>query len=127
MDNCDFLIEHGADRIRHSGRTLYRHLRGTYDLLVQAGADHEVCAAGLFHSVYGTNAFKQVLIPRDQRELVRAQIGERAEGLVWQFCTIDRPRCFLKRTNTDRDLIQIEIANLREQGNVKTVEALERL
>jgi hypothetical protein len=112
----DFLIEQGARRVPHSGRTLYDHLLGTYVLLVKMGVSRETCAAGLYHSVYGTNAFTSVLIRRENRYLVREQIGKVAEDLVYRFCSIDRPTCFLRGEHCDPELIQIEIANLREQG-----------
>lgn len=110
-----FLRAMGAARIAHSGRDLLSHLCGTYDLLKSSGEREAVCVGGLFHSVYGTNAFDQVLIHPHYRPAVRQLIGDEAEGLAYRFCTIDRPWCFLSGDNSDRDLIAIEIANLHEQ------------
>jgi hypothetical protein len=108
----DYLLANGAARVKHSGRSLFDHLCGTHAMLVEQGHPPHICLAGLFHSVYGTNSFRQVLIPISERAVVRDIIGESAESLVFQFCTIDRPGCFVRG---DRDLIAIEIANLREQ------------
>lgn len=122
----DFLRTRGADQMNHTGRTLYDHLVATHDALTVRGEPDHVCLAGLFHSVYGTNAFKQVLVPLSEREAVRKVIGEQAESLAFQFCTLDRPHCFLRGEYFDRDLVVIEIANLQEQQDVRITQ-LQRL
>ena len=48
----DFLMELGADRVMHSGRSLYRHLCGVDAILQAWGQAENICKAGLFHSVY---------------------------------------------------------------------------
>ena len=53
-----FLISLDANKTRHSGRTLFDHLKGVHDLLRDWDNEHHVCMAGLFHSIYGTNTFK---------------------------------------------------------------------
>jgi ribosomal protein L16 Arg81 hydroxylase len=85
-----FLKELGADRIPHSGRTLFDHLVGTAHILESWGADDPVCAAGLFHSAYGTEFFREALLPFDDRARVRERAGERAERLAYVFCRFDR-------------------------------------
>jgi hypothetical protein len=49
-----------------------------------------VVLAGLFHSVYSTEAFGQGLLQLSDRDAVRSVIGERAERLVYAFCAIHR-------------------------------------
>lgn len=130
-----------TDRVGHSGRTLYDHLLGTYRLLRQWGAPDDVCFAGLFHSVYGTNAFKHCSMDAgnsNHRGALRAIIGQRAERLAYLFCTCDRPRALLdayeqfRHTGAQmvipgclaeelKDLLEIEAANLLEQGLGETI------
>ena len=130
------LLEMGADKIRHSGRTFLEHLEGTRALLVKWNAAEEVAVAGLVHSAYGTNAFKHALVERGDREALQGLIGEPAERLVFLFCGDARPAAVkhqdwhgtlvarLARHFSDRSqivetinaLIEIECANLIEQG-----------
>lgn len=85
-DLIGLLVRLGAAEIPHSGATLLDHLVGTYDLLLDWGAPDATCVAGLFHSVYGTPRFKQVLT--DDRELIKDAIGPEAESLVWKFSKV---------------------------------------
>lgn len=117
-----FLEAHGAKAAPHSGRTLYEHLKGTYDLLRDWGAPKHVQLAGLFHSIYGTQYFGHASVPLTERHKVRALIGDTAERLVFAFCTDDRRR-LLKRPAYD--LLEIEAANLLDQGGPR--DTLERL
>ena len=54
------------------------------------GAGDDVCDAGLFHSIYGTEGFQGFCLPYERRDDVRALIGTRAERLVYVFCVVDR-------------------------------------
>ena len=129
----NFLNEKGAANISHSNRTLMTHLQGTYDILKQWGMDESVCLAGLFHSVYGTDAFSLQPVARDESQQVVALIGERAEHLVNLYCSVSRKTLFLANkpedilfridnckediSNADMcGLLHIEYANLIEQG-----------
>jgi hypothetical protein len=80
----------------HSGGHLLGHLEGTRRRLAAAGQPAHVCAAGLFHSVYGTNTFRTVIAHEEDREAVRALIGVRAERLAWLFSRIERPRLLVQ-------------------------------
>lgn len=131
----DFLIGL-VGNVRHSGRPFYAHLKGTYDLLGTKGLPEYVCLAGLFHSIYGTRHFKHQALSFNQRGLVAHLIGIEAELLAYIFCVTDRPRAFVEQVgqkypcvrdhNTGglipiskdelRDLLEIEAANLAEQG-----------
>jgi hypothetical protein len=96
------------------------HLHGTRELLATWGNDDDVCAAGFFHSIYGTNKFKTKAWPITDRETINGLLGERAERLVYEFCTADRPRAFFTENGFGpdlRDLREIEAANLLEQGS----------
>lgn len=123
----NYLISLDANKTAHSGRTLYEHLKGVHDLLRDWDNPRHVCLAGLFHSIYGTNTFKHVSL-RDRGELVK-KIGLRAETLVHLFSTADRP--FFNTVDDKsfrRELLEIEAANLFEQGgNVNILRKLSRM
>jgi len=129
-----FLLERlHADRVRHSGRSLYTHLVGTHDLLEGWGASQCICTAGLFHSIYGTVKFRHKCWPLDSRNAIIDLIGPDAELLVYLFCVTDRPRAIVQTTGplhnrhknetvmlapqTLAELREIEAANLLEQGS----------
>lgn len=127
------LLQAGAGEIRHSGRTLFDHLVGTARCLAQWGCERDVCAAGLFHSVYGTSSFRHGLLAIADRPALRLRIGEAAEQLVFLFCRAARNEAFLEQLDVgivkDRDgttthaispqtaqqLMLVESANLYEQ------------
>lgn len=113
----------GADHVGHSGRSLFDHLVGTFDLLRAWGASRDVALAGLFHSIYGTKTFRhQCVEPTvENRDLIAHFIGERAELLAYIFCTSKRSG-FLEMGHHEasqdlKDLLEIEAANLLEQGS----------
>lgn len=80
-----FLIQHGATELGHSTEDLLTHLRGTQALLVRWQAPKPLELAGLFHSVYGTESFRQTLLPLTLRPTVQALIGLEAERLAYLF------------------------------------------
>jgi hypothetical protein len=124
----------GAHTSSHSGRTLMDHLVGTYSLLKSWQAPEKVCLAGLFHSIYGTNAFHRQSLSESERPKVQASIGMEAEELAWLFCNVERPKAFLEAIQSNQlisrysqlplacnaeilsHLLEIECANLIEQG-----------
>lgn len=131
----DLLRRFHADVTPHSGRTLIDHLSGTYRLLQDWGNPAEICLAGLFHSIYGTNIFTVRSASFSDRPTIRAAIGTPAERLAFLFCVSERPVAFLKAAAerhyvlTDivhggdlpieldelKALIEIEVANFLEQ------------
>lgn len=84
------LCEFGTEYKNHSGETLYQHLVGTYELLKDWGNPEDICVAGLFHSIYGTQWFNIESTTLDRREYISSIIGKRSEELVYLFCTTDR-------------------------------------
>ena len=132
-----FLLGAGADKIRHSGRSLYEHLVGTHNLLEAWGNSKPVCDAGLFHSIYGTKHFRHKTWPLTDRATIRELIGSQAEKLAYWFCVKDPPRDLLYSINpvmplfydshlnrssfetleTLRNLREMAVANLLEQGS----------
>lgn len=99
------LEELGAHVTSHSRRTLMAHLRGTRDLLEEWGNPPAICAAGLFHSIYGTYAFDKQSADLSMREKIRDAIGPEAELLVFVFCVTDR-RCFYEHLGASEFLIR---------------------
>lgn len=126
----------GTEDIGHSRRTFFAHLTGTYTLLKNWGNPEEVCAGGLFHSIYGTEFFRTQVVQVAEREKIVALIGARAERLAYYFCAAGRRHLlspenqapphklrdrFVEKeyeiTPADfKDLCEIAIANFLEQA-----------
>src|SRR5262245_31314953 len=120
----EFLIKRAHARtLRHSGRNLFDHLCGTHALLEAWGNAKQVCDAGLFHSIYGTNKFRQKAWPLTDRVTIQLLIGSHAEFLAHMFCVADRPKAFFPEQvemiehPLFKQLREIEVANLIEQGS----------
>lgn len=86
----DFLHSLGTAEIDHSGHDFLTHLKAVHDLLDRHDAGPELAAAGLFHSIYGTEKFHGFSLPLSERKRVRSLIGERAEFVAWLNCIMDR-------------------------------------
>ena len=86
----DFLVSLGTDTVSHSNKSFLAHLIGVYCDMQAAGCTEEVCRAGMFHSIYGTERFQRFSLPLERRPAVRALIGERAEWLAYLNCAMDR-------------------------------------
>ena len=63
---------------------------GVFRDLEAWGCDRDLCRAGLFHSIYGTELFQRFALPQDRREELSALIGERAERIAFVNCLMDR-------------------------------------
>jgi hypothetical protein len=87
----DFLVELGIEKIPHSQKSYLGHLISVYRLMEAEGCADEVCRAGMFHSIYGTEKFQGFKLPLERRADVRRLIGERAEKLAYLNCAMDRP------------------------------------
>ncbi|KAF0696529.1 Aste57867_12722 [Aphanomyces stellatus] len=79
------------EALDHTGHAAFdEHLIGVQSTLRTFGADEDVCTAGLFHSLYGTEGFQGYKFPILRRPEIRDLIGPRAERMVWLFCVLDR-------------------------------------
>lgn len=121
-----YFQEIGAAGVSHTGDKNYlAHAIGVYNDLKKWGCDEEMCEAGLFHSVYGTELFQRFALPLDRRGDVRALIGERAERLAYWNCAMDRatldasverengPYFFMDRLTGERvDMTEAELTDL---------------
>jgi ribosomal protein L16 Arg81 hydroxylase len=108
------LLALGADRIAHGPATLFSHLVGTCRILEQAGYEPTTCAAGLFHSIYGTSVFARAPLELGDRQLIVDEIGPIAERLVWLFCSMNRAAFATACASGEPFALQLE----RGQGNV---------
>ncbi len=86
----DFLVEIGIQDIPHTEKSYLAHLIAVYRFLETQGCPVDVCRAGMFHSIYGTEKFQGFTLPLERRGEVRALIGERAESLAYLNCAVDR-------------------------------------
>jgi hypothetical protein len=84
------LDNYGTAAAAHTGRSLRDHLIGTLDLLQAWGDDQDICLAGLFHSIYGTQVYARASADLGERNTIRRTIGTRAEELAYLFCACDR-------------------------------------
>ncbi len=84
------LAQAGAWDVHHSDGKLAEHLEGTYALLKRWGCPADLCLAGLFHSIYGTEEFLPGTEGRITREAVRHALGPDAERLVYLFSVCRR-------------------------------------
>src|SRR5439155_14345610 len=76
----DFLRSLGTEDVQHSGeKGFLAHLIGVFRDLEAWSCDRDLCRAGLFHSIYGTELFRRLSLPLERREEERALIGVRAE------------------------------------------------
>src|SRR4051812_38453763 len=85
----------GAALYPHAhGRSLYDHLTGTRNILRSWSQPFWIQAAGLFHSIYSSDVYRQRVLDVNQREQLRALVGKRAEHLVYLFSKVPRQRFF---------------------------------
>jgi uncharacterized protein DUF6817 len=87
----EFLIELGAAEVAHTGSIFTSHLTGVYDYLKNWNCPEHVTVAGLFHSIYGSEAFTKFSLDLSRRDEVRNMIGAAAERLVYIFSAVSWP------------------------------------
>ncbi|MGA8113634.1 MAG: DUF6817 domain-containing protein [Actinocatenispora sp.] len=80
----------GADRVDHTGGSLYDHLRRVGAVLGAWGADSAVRAAGMCHAAYGTDGFDHALLDLADRSRLLGVVGPRAEAIVYLYGSCDR-------------------------------------
>jgi aspartyl/asparaginyl beta-hydroxylase (cupin superfamily) len=121
--------------MRHAGgHSLLDHLVDTYELLRRWGQPEWLAHAALIHSVYGTERYRQRLIPLTRRNELSDLAGARAERLAYLFSAVPRgpllagtyrwsaPRLHgdgdhTPPTRTELDaLVLLHMANIAEQA-----------
>ena len=101
----DFLVGMGIEQVPHTQKSYLAHLVAVYRILESQGYAEDVCRAGMFHSIYGTEKFQGFTLPLERRGDVRALIGDRAEHLAYLNCAMDRAsfdRCLLQKVGPYR-------------------------
>src|SRR5437870_9995434 len=77
----DFLVNLGIEQVDHTQKNYLAHLISVYKLMQAAGCEEDLCRAGLFHSIYGTEKFQAFKLPLNRRAELAEMIGDRAERL----------------------------------------------
>lgn len=88
----EYLVRLGTTDVEHSGKGFLAHLIGVFNDLERWGCDIDVCRAGMFHSIYGTELFQRFGLPFERRGELQTLIGERAERLAFWNCVMDRAK-----------------------------------
>jgi hypothetical protein len=86
----DFLVGMGVEQVPHTHKSYLAHLIAVFRSLESQGYPQDVCRAGMFHSIYGTERFQGFTLPLNRRDEVRGLIGDRAERLAYLNCAMDR-------------------------------------
>ncbi len=84
----------GAERVEHPGGTLLVHLRRVHALAVDWNASPRTQLAAICHATYGTDGFRNALLPVTERQRLRHVIGADAEALVYLYGSCDRARTY---------------------------------
>jgi hypothetical protein len=117
---CLYFIGQNTKGMQHSGITFTEHLFNTFCILKHLNASPEVCLAGLFHSIYGTEFYKNQVNVKEP-EVINL-IGEYANSLIKMFSQENRLSKMLNNAfNLDKkqqsDLLLIEYANSIEMAS----------
>jgi hypothetical protein len=106
----DFLVGMGIEEVPHTHKSYLAHLIAVHRILELHGCPEDVCRAGMFHSIYGTEKFQGFTLPLDRRAEVRSLIGDRAERLAYLNCAMDRAsfdRCLDRKVEPYRIIDRI--------------------
>jgi len=86
----DYIVSLGVADLGHTDKTYLAHNIGVYNDLKKWECSEELCRAGLFHSIYGTQGFQGFVLPMDRQAELRGLIGEHAEKIAFLNCFMDR-------------------------------------
>ena len=86
----DYIISLGAADLDHSDKTYLAHNIGVYNDLKKWDAPEDLCRAGLFHSIYGTQQFQGFTLSLERQQELRELIGDYAEKIAYVNCFMDR-------------------------------------
>jgi hypothetical protein len=89
-DLTKFLVDLNIEAVPHTQKNYLAHLLAVYRFMKDEGCTEELCRAGMFHSIYGTQQFQGFKLPLESRADVRQLIGERAEKLAYLNCAMQR-------------------------------------
>ncbi|MEM7131741.1 MAG: DUF6817 domain-containing protein [Chloroflexota bacterium] len=100
-DMTNYIISLGAADLGHSEKTYLAHNIGVYNDLKAWNASEDLCRAGLFHSIYGTQQFQGFTLPLERQTELRNLIGDYAEKIAFL-------NCFMDRASLDAQLKELE-------------------
>ena len=63
----DFLVGIGVEQVPHTHKSYLAHLIAVFRSLESHGCPQDVCRAGMFHSIYGTEKFQGFTLPLERR------------------------------------------------------------
>lgn len=86
----DFLLALGVEEVEHTDKGYLAHAIGVHNDLKSWDCDEDVCRAGMYHSIYGTEFFQKFTLSLERRDEVRELIGLQAEKLAYLNCAMDR-------------------------------------
>lgn len=89
-DLTNFLVALNIESVPHTQKNYLAHLIAVYRTMKDAGCTEEVCQAGMFHSIYGTQQFQGFKLELAERDQIRRLIGDRAEKLAYLNCAMNR-------------------------------------
>src|SRR5437764_2568149 len=86
-----FLKSQGAGEMRHAaGRSLLDHLVETSAIVGRWEQPGWLAHAALLHSVYGTDRYREQLLPLSTRTQLRELADDKAERIAYLFSTVPR-------------------------------------
>ena len=87
-----------ADHCWHKHSTFKQHLHGVWRVLALWRRSTELARCGLYHSAYSNSYVNLAIfdVHAGDRAVVRDDLGEAAEALVYKFCTIPRHELLTK-------------------------------
>ncbi|SHG61228.1 DUF6817 domain-containing protein [Massilia sp. CF038] len=86
------LLRLGTHKVAHQDQTLLEHMIRVSEILQDMQAAPDVCLAGLFHGVYGTEGLHNddvEAIPEAKRIEVRAIVGPSIEQMIFNFSVMN--------------------------------------
>jgi hypothetical protein len=113
-----------VDKFPHLHGSAQDHLVGVYEILADWGNTEDICRAGLFHNIYGTEVFKPQAVSLTQREAIARVIGARAEELAYLFCVTRRIGFFDDHADPQRAVLWDEVHKRKIVVDAAAVAAL---
>ena len=100
-----YIISLGAADIAHTKKTYLAHAISVYQDLKAWDFDEDLCRAGLFHSIYGTQGFQDFALPLSRQAELQGLIGARAEKIAFVNCFMNRDTFDAQITQPDAPYI----------------------
>lgn len=89
-DMTNYIVSLGVADLGHTEKTYLAHNIGVYNDMKAWDCSDEMCRAGMFHSIYGTQGFQGFTLPLERQDELRELIGNHAEKIAFLNCFMDR-------------------------------------